>query len=468
MGRLRVNVFVHVERKPLTLIDTHQERAIRPIHALLLTISLIAAACSGTNNDNAGNAATPTTPTTTTTTTTVEVVETAPEVDQTPSVPAGVVVVSNENGRVELGWDASRDETVTGYQVTRFTSRSGSESFDTTEPSFVDEEQDDGEIVSYSIAAVGTGGTSERTELLTVQVGIDTDSPTRPGAPNTLESAEGVSLQWRPSTDISGIDRYIITRILDGETSEIETAEPTLFDDVAPGSVITYAVRAVDGAGNESDNSRNVTLLSGTAAQEVVVVVSAIADPASDPSTARLQTELLDRGFTVSWFEDEFFDSNITSSEDVVLLLGDIEGQGFDWNLFGTDANTITLKSIFMVSSGILENPPKLERVTEVAYRPDGDALQVVTPSASERPRSIVNIPLLEQIPDLEVWATPSNNAEIAVAGWVPADGELANDREAAGCRAFFPGNIDSLAEQSDAGWNLLGDFVDTISQTCR
>ena len=56
---------------------------------------------------------------------------------------------------------------------------------------------------------------------------------------------------------------------------------------------------------------------------------------------------------------------------------------------------------------------------------------------------------------------------DIAVAGLIRTGGELANGKQAPGCRAFFPGNVDSLAEQSNAGWELLIEFVSDVSDVC-
>ena len=77
-------------------------------------------------------------------------------------------------------------------------------------------------------------------------------------------------------------------------------------------------------------------------------------------------------------------------------------------------------------------------------------------------------MPENEQIPDLQVWATPSFSAEIAVAGLLPQGAELANGDLAPGCRAFYPGNTDSLTESTEAGWDVLIEFVSDIEEACR
>lgn len=450
-------------------MSKHQARVKLGLRALMFgAFSLVAAACTG------GESAAPAETTSTTSPEAIAEVEVeeepeeTPEIPEEPSAPVGLVVTANEEGSVTLEWDESRDETVTGYVVSRVASIGGTEVFETAEPTVTDTGLDDGDVFTYTVAAINAAGESERSEPISVQVGVDTNPPSRPGTPRTVESAEGVQIDWRASTDFSGIDGYIVTRLLDGETTEIETTEPTLFDDVAPGQVVTYRVRSVDGAGNESDDSRNVTILSGTAAEDVIVVVSTHADPAADANAARLQQALLDEGFVVTWFEDNVFDSNVTTADDVVLLLGDVEGQGFDWNLFGTDANTITLKSIFFVPSGFVDSAPRTGRLTDIGYSPPGEDARFLPFSNLAEPRPSPFIPMLQWLPDFEVWATPSSTAEEAVAGLIRPGGELANEREAPACRAFFPGNVDSLGEQSEQAWDLLIEFVGSVSETCR
>ena len=215
------------------------------------------------------------------------------------------------------------------------------------------------------------------------------------------------------------------------------------------------------------ERAERTCAVAGVAADRVVVVVSAIADPETNSSTARLQEELLDSGFSLTWFEDDVFDSNITTSDDVVLLLGDVQGEGFDWNVFGTDAAVIGLKSVFLEAGGITENPPKLDRLAQLDWVAPGVAEREVILTSTGRPKPVAYIPLDEQLPSLETWARPVWSSDIAVAGLIPKGGELADEKPAPGCRAFFPGNVDSLAEQTDAGWSLLVEFVGAISAAC-
>ncbi len=394
--------------------------------------------------------------------------EPLPEIDAAPNAPVGLVVVDTSNGAIELAWDPSRDGTVDEYEVSRVAPAGATEQFTVAAPRFVDTGLNDGDIFTYQVVAIGPGGVSDGTDGVTAQVGVDSNAPKRPGRPTVVESTGGVTLQWSPVTDISGIENYTVRRTIDGETTEIDNGTDTNFtDDIESGIVVTYSVTATDGANNVSDSSRAVTLLTGTASDRVVIVVSSEADPANTPETARLQEELLDAGFTLTWFEDDVFDSNITSSDDVVLLLGDVKGEGFDWNIFGTDSTVVGLKSMFVEAAGITEDPPKLDRLAQLDYfAPGKDAREVVLTTTS-RPKPVVYIPANEQLPSLEIWARPVWSNDIAVAGLIPKGGELANEKPAPGCRAFFPGNASSLVEQSDAGWELLLDFVDDVTAAC-
>ena len=318
------------------------------------------------------------------------------------------------------------------------------------------------------VKAIGTGGESEGSDILSVQVGIDNNPPKSTSRPELVESAAGIALSWDGVTDISGIDNYIITRTIGEEVVELDAGTETTFaDDVEDGQVVTYTVRAVDGAGNESDESRATTVLSGFAPEGTVVVVSMQAEPENTTSTARLERELLEQGFTISWFEDDVFDANVTESDDIVLLLGDVEGEGFDWNIFGTDTSVIGFKSMFVQAGGITENPPKLDRLAQLDYLPPGKDQREVAITNTGRPKPSVFIPPNEILPSLETWARPVWSDDIAVAGLIPKGEELANEKPAPGCRAFFPGNSGSLDEQTEDAWALMYEFILDIRDAC-
>jgi hypothetical protein len=87
--------------------------------------------------------------------------------------------------------------------------------------------------------------------------------------------------------------------------------------------------------------------------------------------------------------------------------------------------------------------------------------------TVTARPKPVVYIPANEQLPSFETWARPVWSEDIAVAGLILEGGELANEQPAPGCRAFFPGNPESLAEQTDDAWELLLGFIDDVAAIC-
>ncbi len=433
----------------------------RSLPTILAAAALLASACTGSTASTDGGTTTSAAPPVT--------AEPLPEIDPAPSAPVGLIVVRSGDGAIELAWDASRDETVMSYEVTRVSPSGTTERFETGVPSYLDRGLEDGTIFTYQVKAIGTGGESDGSDAVTAQVGVDSNAPKAPNRPVITETATGVELAWNAVNDISGIDRYVITRTLDGETTEIDVGtETTYVDEIDAGLVVTYSVRAVDAARNESEPSRNSTVLSGTSANGVVVVVSAQEDPENDPATARLERELLDAGYALTWFEDDVFDANVTTADDIVILLGDVLGEGFDWNIFATDATVIGLKSMFVQAGGITENPPKLDRLAQLDYLAPGKDEREVALTTTPRPKPVVYIPANELLPSVQTWARPVWSDDIAVAGLIDKGEELANEKPAPGCRAFFPGNASSLSEQTDDAWELLIEFVGDVRSVCQ
>lgn len=430
---------------------------------LVLGLTLVISACTGGSSGSEDAAGT------TTSSSPPITAEPLPDIDPAPGVPTGLIIVRSGDGTIELGWDVSRDDSVTGYEITRVSPSGLTERFEVGVPSYIDRGLEDGDIYTYQVKAISSGGTSEGSDAVTAKVGVDNNPPKTPSRPVLVESEAGVELSWNGVNDLSGIEKYLVTRILDGETTELDAGTQTsLFDDIEPGLIVSYAVRAVDGAGNESVNSRSTTVLSGTSADGVVVVVSKDPTPDASPTSARLERELLEAGYNLTWFEDEVFDANITSSDDIVLLLGDVEGEGFDWNIFATDATVVGLKSMFVQASGLTENPPKLDRLAQLDYVVPGKTEREVSITNNGRPKPVVYIPPNEIIPSMTTWARPVWSDDIAVAGLIPKGGELANEKPAPGCRAFFPGNAGSLAEQTEPAWELLIEFVGDIRDACN
>lgn len=391
-----------------------------------------------------------------------------PEIGLPPSVPTGLTVVSTGEGTINIEWEASREDGISQYEVLRSAAGGGTTTIEIDGTSYSDTGLSDGDVFSYRIIALRDGQRSEVSDSVTAQVGVDTNPPRRPGRPEISETASGQVLTWTSTEDVSGIGGYIVTREVDGNVVNLDAGTETSFrDDLPAGTVATYAVIAVDGVGNASEPSRSTTVLTGRPADNVVIVVSEQGEAGNTFATSRLERELLERGYTISWFEDGEFDSNVTRSDDIVLLLGDVKGDGFDWNIFVTDATVVGLKASFIQAGGILDTPPKLDRIASVTYDPPSGEARNVTVSTLAEPKPVVFLPENEQIPDLEVWMRPSFSTTSAIAGIIPEGGILANGDEAPGCRAFYPGNNNSLAESTADGYALLVDFVDEVRTAC-
>lgn len=383
--------------------------------------------------------------------------------------PTGLTVTSTTEYAIAIEWDEFASSDVDRYRILRVAAGGAVAEFETVSNSFSDDGLDEGDVYSYRVVAIRGNSESSPSTAVTARVGLDTSPPERPGRPVVDDHAGAQSIRWTPSIDESGIAHYLLSREIDGHIEQIMVEDATTYvDDIEAGRVVTYVVQAVDGVGNISEPSRNTTFLTGTPSDRVVIVVSAASHPSETANTARLQSELLAAGFTLSWFEDGDFDSNIASSDDTVLLLGDVEGDGFDWNIFGSDATVIGLKSAFIEAGGFLDTAPKLDRIRSINYVAPDKNPRIVTVSVLAEPKPVVYIPDNEQLPDLEVWATPSFSSTSAVAGLIPEGGELASGTDAPGCRAFYPGNTDSFTESTDAGWDVLVEFVTDVEQACR
>lgn len=398
----------------------------------------------------------------------VDVAEPLPEISGEPTAPSGLTVVSTGEGSIDIEWDASREDGVTRYEVLRSAAGGATTSVEVNGTSYSDTGLVDGEIFSYRVVALRDGERSALSDAVTAQVGIDSNPPRRPGRPEIVETASGQTLTWTATEDVSGIGGYVVTREVEGTVVNLDAGTETTFrDDLPAGTVATYAVIAFDRVGNASEPSRNTTVLTGTPADNVIIVVSEQADAGDTFATSRLERELLDSGYTISWFEDGEFDSNVTTSDDIVLLLGDVKGDGFDWNVFFTDATVVGLKASFIQAGGILDTPPKLDRIAAVTYDPPNSDARNVTTSTLAEPNPVVFLPDIEQIPDLEVWMRPSFSTTSAIAGIIPEGGILASGDAAPGCRAFYPGNNESLAQTTAEGYALLVEFVDDVRTAC-
>jgi uncharacterized delta-60 repeat protein len=88
---------------------------------------------------------------------------------------------------------------------------------------------------------------------------IDAEPPTAPTNLSATFNAgtNAIDLSWTPATDNLGVTGYRIFR--DGEAVSINTVTGTTFSDTGQSGTHTYAVAAIDAAGNQSGLSNTVT-----------------------------------------------------------------------------------------------------------------------------------------------------------------------------------------------------------------
>ena len=86
----------------------------------------------------------------------------------------------------------------------------------------------------------------------------DTQPPTPPMGLSASLKGKSVKLSWRPATDNVGVSGYSVWR--DGTRIGQVTGTSYTDNAITSGATHTYSVKAVDGAGNTSPSSNQVTL----------------------------------------------------------------------------------------------------------------------------------------------------------------------------------------------------------------
>lgn len=425
--------------------------------AVVMVIVCVASACSGSSTSDAQDV--------TSSTATSDVGEPVAGRDLA-APPERVDVVQNTADLVELSWVESRSEDTTGYVVSRVGGSGATTKYEVAGTAFEDTDVQDGEIVTYTVAVQGVAGLGDPSEPVTVQVGTDTNPPTKPGRPRVI-AIEPLEIEWTPSRDVAGVKEYKIERTVDGETSTETTDQPSWSEPAVAGSVVSYRVTAIDDNDLESPASDPMTFRVGVEASSTVVVVSAVEAASANRHSTRLEAGFLDAGYSVSWQEDDGFAASSTRSSDLVVLLGDVESRAFDWTLFSSDTTILSLNAVFVQASGFTEEAPTTDRLAQLNYLDETGEQRRVDLTLGGRPRPVTHLLADEVLDDVEVWARPVWSDEIVVAGFLDEGATLANGKEAKGCRVFFPGNRGSLAEQTDAGWELLFDVADRAVASC-
>lgn len=93
--------------------------------------------------------------------------------------------------------------------------------------------------------------------------GTDTERPSTPRGLRSSDAATGIRLSWNPSTDNVGVTGYQVYRSTNGALGSLLTTVPAgsswTDSGVADGTEYTYAIRAIDAAGNVSWRSNLVS-----------------------------------------------------------------------------------------------------------------------------------------------------------------------------------------------------------------
>ena len=187
-----------------------------------------------------------------------------------PATPDGLAAIP-EDGRVLLEWDANNEPDLGSYRLQRSTTQGGP--YDTiTETgatSYADEGLENGTTYYYVLAAIdinrNESGNSEEASATPLE-SLDVTPPAAPtGLLARANLAGEVSLSWEFSPDIDA-DVYNLYRSEVGGgpyepvAEGIPLLETNYLDDAVDlGTTYFYVLTVVDFAGNESDNSLEVS-----------------------------------------------------------------------------------------------------------------------------------------------------------------------------------------------------------------
>lgn len=259
-------------------------------------------------------AQTPTSSTSTSTTPSSSSAAPPPDTTPPPQV-TGVQVTDATRGSLRVAWGAVSDPSgILSYEVFASASSgfdSGAETLvaTATGTTFLHEGLAPSTTYAYRVRAVD--GANNVGPLSPQATGRTLDPPdtTAPGAVTglavTKRTATTVALEWSPASDDRGSVTYSVAR--DGTT--VGTTAGTRFTDdgLRPQDRPTYAVRAVDAAGNEGPAA---TLQAGAFEQDTVAAPQPSAQPLH---ITRVGTRTDGRDATVEWTTDE------TASGSIVL-----------------------------------------------------------------------------------------------------------------------------------------------------
>jgi chitodextrinase len=193
-----------------------------------------------------------------------------PDDTQAPTAPAILTSPSKTANSVSLSWNASTDNIgVTGYEILRngnVVGTSGTTSYNDTGLAA-------STAYSYSVRAYDAAGNrSPISALISVTTssggGLDTQAPTVPAnLTSPSKTPTSVSLSWTASTDNLGVTGYDVLRA----GIVIASTPGTTFTDVGlvADTNYIYSVRAYDAAGNHSEATATITVITGSGNSDI-------------------------------------------------------------------------------------------------------------------------------------------------------------------------------------------------------
>lgn len=179
-----------------------------------------------------------------------------------PSVPANVAAVATGEHTVAVAWDPSTDDTgISGYEVFRGATSVALVSGSTT--TWQDSDLTPATSYSYTVRAIDLSAnySAPSSPAATATTwAVDTTAPSVPGGVAAAgASLTSIALSWSTSTDNRAVAAYRVHR--DGSPVADVSAPTTSWTDTGrtTGATHTYAVDAVDAAGNRSAASVGVS-----------------------------------------------------------------------------------------------------------------------------------------------------------------------------------------------------------------
>jgi fibronectin type 3 domain-containing protein len=203
---------------------------------------------------------------------------------QAPTAPGNVAAVENAGG-IDVSWDASTDDgNIDHYRIFRNGALLGTVAGDTLTDH---DAPPNGVALVYAVTAVDNSGI-EGPAGASAPVSIgDATVPSTPVGLQAIGSSSGIALSWQASVDDVGVDHYLVYR----DAQLIASPTGTTYDDTSAevGVLHGYTVRAVDGSGNMSPESAQVT--------------ATVPDttPPTPPSGLQVVTKYSPMGATLNW-----------------------------------------------------------------------------------------------------------------------------------------------------------------------